>query len=273
VVEATAMIFPRLCKEVGYASTKPCGDRVYFLSRYLIHETEQGHEVLEVLPGPKGKGMMRTVAGVKVLARTDEVSLYPQKVQLHDRSRLVRQAQESGTRCTIFTGHDEHTTFVLDPDISLFQTVFVYDITPPRPSLSATLRELEEAGMFGELDVIFEHTLRDISQIDAEVYPCHASGFQKTLDADLLIGGERVAGCQTAREILKECYHEGFEVMDICPLSMVTEEPFIARCCRKEREGIGIFGGKFGAVVHWGASPFEIFTAVRELLTQWRERS
>lgn len=267
------MIFPRLCKEVGYASTRPCGDQVYFLSRYLIHEAEHGHEVLEVLPGSKGKGLMRTIVGTRVLARADEVSWYPQKVQLHDRSRLVRLAQDSGTRCTIFTGHDEHTTFVLDPNPFLFQTISVYDITPPRPSLSATLRELEEAGMFGELDVLFEHTLRDISQIDAEVYPCRASGFKKTIDADLLIGGERIAGCQTAREILKECYHEGFEVIDICPLSMVADEPFIARCCRKEREGIGSFNGKFGAVVHWGASPSEIFTSVRNLLAQWREQS
>jgi len=61
-------------------------------------------------------------------------------------------------------------------------------------------------------------------------------------------------------------------VTDICPLSMVAEEPFITRCCRKEREGIGMYAGRFGAVVHWGASPFEIFTAVKNLLAAWRER-
>ena len=42
------MIFPERCKEVGYASTKPCGDQVYFLSRYLVHDTGNGHEVLEI---------------------------------------------------------------------------------------------------------------------------------------------------------------------------------------------------------------------------------
>jgi hypothetical protein len=127
--------------------------------------------------------------------------------------------------------------------------------------------------MFSELDVTFAHTLRDISQVDADVYPCRASGFVRTLDADLLLGGERVAGCLTATQFLRECYGDGFEVTDICPLSMVAEEPFIARCCRKEREGIGIYGGKFGAVVHWGASPYEIFSAVRSLLAEWRERT
>jgi hypothetical protein len=267
------MIFPRLCKEVGYAAARPCGDQVYFLSRYLVHETGQGYEILEVIPGQDRTGLMRTIAGTRVLAGAGEVSWYPEKVQLQDRARLVRLAQESGSRCTIFTGRDEHITFVLEPDLSGFQTLSVYDVTPPRPSLSATIRELEETGMFAELDVVFEHTLRDISQIDADVYPCRASGFRRTLDADLLLGGERVAGCQTARELLKECYGDEFSVVDICPLSMVVEEPFITRCCRKEREGIGMYRGRFGAVVHWGASPFEIFSAVKNLLSSWRERA
>jgi hypothetical protein len=108
--------------------------------------------------------------------------------------------------------------------------------------------------------------------VDADIYPCRASGFVRTLDADLLLGGERVAGCLTATQLLRECYGEGFDVTDICPLSMVAEEPFIARCCRKEREGIGIYGEKYGAVVHWGASPFEIFTAIQNLLAGWRGR-
>jgi len=161
---------------------------------------------------------------------------------------------------------------VLDPDLSSFDTITVYDLIPPRPSLSACIRELEQAGMFSELDVFFEHTLRDISRIDADVFPCRASGFLRTLDSDPLSGGEKVAGCLTGTQILQECYGDGFEVKDICPLSMVTREPFITRCCRKEREGIGMYNGRFGAVVHWGASPYEIVTAVQRLAAAWRER-
>jgi hypothetical protein len=155
----------------------------------------------------------------------------------------------------------------------LFQRIFVYDLTPPRPSLSATLRELDGAGIFSELDITFTHRVRDISRIGADVYPCRAAGFSKTLDADPLIGGETVAGCRTGRELLRECYGEGFQVTDICPLAMVSEEPFITRCCRKEAEGTGEYGDLFGAVVHWGASPFEIFSAVRELVSAWRGRA
>jgi hypothetical protein len=266
------MIFPRLCKEVGYASTHPCGDRVYFLSRYLVHETPEGPEVLEVVLGKEKKGLLRTVDEVRLLAAPTDVTLYPERVQLHDRSRLVRLAAESGKRCTLFTGLDEHLTFVLDPDPSLFQSVFVYDVIPPRPSLSATLGELEGTGIFSELNITFNHRLRDISRISADVYPCRAAGFARTLDADRMNGGETVAGCRTGRELLRECYGDGFQVTDICPLTMVSEEPFITRCCRKEREGIGEYGDFFGAVVHWGASPFEIFSAVQGLVFGWRDR-
>lgn len=267
------MIFPRLCKEVGYASTHPCGDRVYFLSRYLVHETPEGPEVLEVVLAKEKTGLLRKAEEVRVLAAPGEVTWYPERVQLHDRSRLVGLAAESGKRCTLFTGVDEHLTFVLDPDPSLFQGIFVYDVMPPRPSLSATLRELDGAGIFSELDISFIHRVRDISSIGADVYPCRAAGYAKTLDADPLTGGETVAGCRTGRELLRECYGDGFQVTDICPLATVSEEPFITRCCRKEAEGTGEYGDLFGAVVHWGASPFEIFSVVKELVSAWRDRT
>ena len=50
------MIFPGQCKEVGYASTKPCGDQVYFLSRWLVRDTGTGYEVLEGHVGSCGRG-------------------------------------------------------------------------------------------------------------------------------------------------------------------------------------------------------------------------
>jgi hypothetical protein len=266
------MIFPRECKETGFASTRPCGDKVYFLSRYLVHQIAGGHEVLEVTLADETGTMMRDVVESRVLAHANEVCWYPEKVQINDRAGLVQLARESGFRCTIFTGLDEHVTFVLDPDPSAFQTMYVYDVTPPRPSLSAAIRDMEAIGMFGDLDVSFQHTLRDISQIDAEVYPCRASGFLRTVDADLLLGGESVAGCLTASQIIRECYEESFTLHDICPLNMVAEEPFIARCCRKERSGLTEWNGKRGVIVHWGASPSRIYRAISDLLTLWRDR-
>ena len=266
------MIFPGQCKNVGFASTKPCGDLVYFLSRYLVRETGTGYEVLEVTLDDAGKGMMRHIVSSKVIAGSHEVYRYPEKVNLHDRTRLVHLATDTGYRCTIFTGLDEHMNFVLDPDMSVFCTIHVYDVTPPRPSLSSCIRELEAAGLFGELSVLFCHHIRDTTQVHADVFPCRASGFTRTLDADPMQGGERVAGCLTGSQIYTECYGKNFTLDNICPLECVQEEPFLARCCRSEREGIGTWNGKTGAVVHWGADPAHIAHRVNELVLHWRAR-
>jgi hypothetical protein len=264
------MIFPEHCKSVGYASTRPCGDRVYFLSRYLLRETGSGLELLEVTLDSEGMGMMKDIISSRLLAPTDQVCCYPEKVQIHDRALLVRLAHESGCRCTVFTSLEENRTFVLDPDLSGFLTIHVYDVIPPRPTLSACIRELEADGLFGELNVQFEHHLRDITAVPADAYPCRAAGFTRTLDADPMHGGERVAGCLTGSQFYTECYGKNFTLENICPLEQVNEEPFIARCCRSEREGIDTWNGKSGSIVHWGAGPAQIARSVTELVTRWR---
>lgn len=264
------MIFPEHCKHVGHAFTKPCDDNVYFLSRFLMRDTGDGYEVLEVTPDPYGKGMMRRILSSRVLAESREVYRYPGKVNLYNRTRLVELAKDTGYRCTIFTGPDEHQTFVLDPDLSGFLNIHVYDVSPPRPSLSSCIRDLEAAGLFGDLSVQFCHHIRDITEVHADVYPCRAAGFKKTLDADAMQGGEKVAGCLTASQFYSECYGKNFNLINICPLECVSEEPFIARCCRAEREGNKSWNGKIGAVVYWGAQPVKIYESVRELVSRWR---
>ncbi|NMB77710.1 MAG: hypothetical protein GYA23_01285 [Methanomicrobiales archaeon] len=266
------MIFPEHCKHVGHASTKPCNEKVYFLSRYLLRETPGGYEVMEVSLDPSEKGMMRSILSSRVLAVAGEVYRYPEKVSLHNRTRLVELARDSGYRCTIFTGLDEHQTFVLDPDLSGYLKIHVYDVSPPRPSLSTCIRELEAAGLFGDLNVQFCHHIRDISVVHADVFPCRASGFTKTLDADRMQGGEQVAGCLTASQFYTECYGKDFSLVNICPLECVTEEPFIARCCRSERERLTSWNGRVGAVVHWGGNPVNIYEAVRDLAARWRQK-
>jgi hypothetical protein len=266
------MIFPDHCKYVGRASTKPCGDKVYALSRYLLRDTMEGLELLEIVLDPRQRTVMREISSSRILASPQEIFTYPEKVQLNDRTRLVRLALESGYRCTVFVGLEENMTFVLDPDLTGFLTIHIYDVIPPRPTLSASLRELESIGFFGDLSVLFEHHVRDISQIPADVYPCRAAGYTRTLDADPMQGGERVAGCLTAKQLYTECYGNDFDLVNICPLDQIQDEPFIARCCRAEREGIGTWNGKFGAIVHWGANPAKIVWSVNEVIRQWRNR-
>lgn len=263
------MIFPY--KQVGHSCGTPCGDRVYFLTRYIIRETVKGPEIIEVEPG-EGEGLMRPVRSSRVIARPEEVTLYPGKVELADRTRLIELASLSETRCTIFQGHDEHLLFICDPDPSVIQTVHVYDVMPPRPSLSAAIGEIERIGLFGELGIRFEYHMEDISSVPADVYPCRAAGFEKSLDSDPMQGGERVACCMTGATLYRELWGGDFTQVEICPLRRVDREPFIARCCRKEREGIGTWHGMFGAIVHWGSSPEEIRKAVVDLADAWRER-
>lgn len=264
------MIFPTECKYIGSAATKPYGDTVYFLTKYLIHPLPEGFEILEV-EHEDGTGYLRPVKSIRRLVGPEDIVVWDGAITPHDRTGLIRKALSTGKRCTIFGANDEHQTFVLDPELSGLETVHVYDIKPPRPNLSATITMLEELGFFGGENIQFVHHVKDISAIAADVYPCRAGGFKKTLDRDSLDGGEHVACCMTGRMICNECYGENFEFEDTCPLSMVNEEPFIARCCRSERSGIGLCNGKFGAVVHWGSSPRTMLEAVDGMLAAWRE--
>jgi hypothetical protein len=265
------VIFPEQCKHVGFASAKPYSEKVYFLSRYLVRPVSNGYEIIEVHVNQEEKGMMRSIVMSSVIAGPREVYRYPEKVQLHDRARLVQLALDAGYRCTLFTGLDEHMTFVLDPDPLASLKIHVYDVSPPLPSLSACIRELESCGLFGEMNVTFCHHVLDLTQMKADVFPCRAAGFARTLDADAMHGGERIAGCMTASKLVTECYGTGFELVNICPLAAVNEEPFIARCCRSEREGVGDHNGRRGAVVHWGASPRQIADFVTALVNEWRK--
>jgi hypothetical protein len=264
------VIFPRECKEVGFARTHPCGDRVYFLSRYLVHPVGAGYEILQVDLDPQESTLLRTVLRTRVIATADEVTWYPQKVQLYDRRRLVDLAAATGTRCTLFSGLDEHLTFVLDPDPGAYLTVHVYDVMPPRPSLSASLQEMEASGLFGDLDIAFQHHVRDLTTLPADLFPCQASGFDRTLDVDIPRPEERIAACQTGIQILRECHQTEHPIEELCPLTQIEAEPFIARCCHSEQEGIGIYNGRFGAVVHWAAPPWKTARLLQEMVHQWR---
>ena len=60
------------------------------------------------------------------------------------------------------------------------------------------IRDMESTGMFGDIDVIFSHNLTDTGLVNADVHPCRAAGFARTLDADPMHGGEIIAGCRAS---------------------------------------------------------------------------
>lgn len=264
------MIFPPSCKYIGNATTQPYGNKVYFITQYLIHPTADGLEILEVRP-EKGKDVMRNIASLKRLVGPEDIAVWDGEINPHDRVGLIQKALSTQKRCTIFGTETEHLTFVCDPDLSGFETVHVYDITPPHPNLSDSIIALEKIGYFEMDNIVFEHHVRDISQIEADVYPCRAGGFERTLDRDLPNAGETIACCKTGRQMCREAGKEDIEFKETCPVSQVRAEPFIARCCRAEDSGIQRRGGYFGVVVHWASSTRVIAEALAEMLDEWHK--
>lgn len=265
------MIFPAHCKEVGYASGMPLGRKVYFLSRYLIVETEGGCEIGEVHAAQGETGLMRDIESYLTLAGSAETTVWPERVILHNRADLIKKAASTGRKATIFRGIDEHMSFVIDPDPSVLLKVHLYDAKPPVAVLCETAKNLESAGLFGQEEIEFVHHIIDIAEIKADVYPCRAAGFEKTLDNDRPEEGEIIAGCMTARQLLSEEYGDDFEVINTCPADRADEKPFVARCCRSERRGM--VEGKAGCIVHWGASPKDIADAVFAVVAAYREKN
>ncbi|HJK22877.1 MAG TPA: hypothetical protein O0X08_03200, partial [Methanocorpusculum sp.] len=107
------MIFPAECKYIGSAATKPYGDTVYFLTKYLIHPTPEGFEILEVEHEGES-GYMRKVKSVRRLVGPEDIAVWEGPITPHDRTGLIKKALSTKKRCTIFGANDEHQTFVLD---------------------------------------------------------------------------------------------------------------------------------------------------------------
>lgn len=279
------MIFPLSCKFVGNASSMPYGEKVYFLTRYLIHQIDDGSdedsggntsnkqsfEVFAVKPAD-GLGLMREIAEITRIAGPDDIAIWSEEVNPHNRADLISKALSTGKRCTIFGSQSDHMTFVCDPSFSEFDTVHVFDNVPLRATLSETLKVLESVGYFEADAIRFEHHVRNIAHIEADVYPCRAAGLSRAIDRDNLRDGDKVACCKTGRQICNENTSAKLEFEEICPTHFINAEPFITRCCRVDEAGIQEINGFFGVVVHWVSSPREVSEALDKMLFEWRKR-
>jgi hypothetical protein len=64
-----------------------------------------------------------------------------------------------------------------------------------------------------------------------------------------------------------------YSFVNICPFKseiVVPSKPFITRCCRSEKSGLVKISGFDGAVVHWGASEYQVAEAIRNLVNRLR---
>jgi len=285
------MIFPDEYKHVGMTKSFCPGDEepIYFLTDYLIAERENlqiGNFEYAVYHVKKtGEGLLRKVEVLETIASGEEVVKYSKELNIKDRSLLIETAKELCTgkvNTVIFTGVDKHVTFVHDPELSSILELEILDVAPPYPSwLSLVVRRLEASGIFGDLQIKFTEKVIDLRHFEGKntVFPCSASGLKgKCLDSDILTeNGHLLVGCEISRNLFEMRFPElEYSFVNICPFKseiVVPSKPFITRCCRSENSGLVKISGFDGAVVHWGASEYQVAEAIRKLVNSLRQNS
>ena len=79
------MIFPTECKYIGSAATKPHGDTVYFLTKYLIHPLPEDFEILEVEHEGES-GYLRKVKSIRRFVGLEDIAVWYGAITPHDRT-------------------------------------------------------------------------------------------------------------------------------------------------------------------------------------------
>lgn len=283
------MIFPDEYKHVGVTKALPPGTKepIYFLTEYLIEERgnpESGTEYAVYHVKKSGDGLLRKVEALELIASGEEVVKYDRELNIKDRALLIETALKLCTgkvNTVIFTGMDRHVTIVHDPDPAGILEIEILDVAPPEPAwLSQVVRRLEASGIFGDLQVRFTEKIIDLRRFEGEktVFPCSASGLEgKCLDSDILSeDGHLLVGCEISKTLFETRFPElDYSFVNICPFKseiVVPSKPFITRCCRSEKSGLVNIAGFEGAVVHWGASEFQVAEAIRNLVTRLRNK-
>lgn len=274
------MIFPVEYKSVGIKDQERRGEPVYFATEYLI--SRQGPALYRV--ESRGSGFMREVTELDKIASGEEIFFYPDIVDTRNRASLIKLAYKicrgKKANTVVFSGPDEHITFVKDPDPSAILSIEVLDVSPPSPPwLVHVLASLDGCGILGDLTVRFVPRILDLRQFDSSsvYYPCRASGLGRSLDTDRVVHEHpRIVGCTVSREIfLANNPDRDFEFINICPLQsservLSPQRPFITRCCRSEMKGLVEKNGQRGIAVHWGDGPANIAEALRCLVGELR---
>jgi len=270
------MIFPEDYKTVGIKDDERPGDLIYFSTEYLI--SRNGPKLYQVTSC--GEGFMREVEKLELMSSGAEIVEYPEKVDTRNRTLLIELAsglRQKGVMTVVFTGPDEHVTFVHEPDLGQILTIDILDVSPPNPPwLVYVIKRLESCGVLGDLTVRFRPKVLDLREFECEsvYYPCRASGLGRSLDSDKVVHDRpRIVGCEISREIfLSTNPGKEHDFVNICPSqSLEPKGPFITRCCRSERRGLTKKGGHLGVIVHWGDGHYQISEAIRCLVKALRE--
>lgn len=273
------MIFPADYKSVGVTRTDPAeriGGPVYFTTEYLIADLPSGCVIYKAKS--EGEGLLRRLVSLELIAKGSQIIKFKEKLDAHDRTRLIESAIplcKRSVNTVIFEGMDKHITFVHEPNLNEVMEIEIIDIMPPEPPwLVSAIDRLVSSGILGELNIRFTKKLIDLRQFEGEktVFPCYASELKgKYLDTDIDIeDNSELVGCDISKQIF-ELRFPGltYKHINMCPLKAelyMPTKPFITRCCQSKKSGMVNINGIDGAVVHWGASEYDIVDAIRMLV-------
>ncbi|MDO8727526.1 MAG: hypothetical protein Q7J35_15775 [Candidatus Methanoperedens sp.] len=273
------MIFPADYKSVGVTRTDPferIGCPIYFSTEYLIADLPSGYSIYKAKS--EGEGLLRRLVSLELLAKGNQIKKFSEKLDAHDRTRLIVSALtmcKSTLSTIIFEGMDRHITFVHEPSLHEVMEIEIIDIMPPEPPwLASAIDRLVLSGILGELNIRFTKKLIDLRQFEGDktVFPCYASELKgKYLDTDIDIeDNSELVGCDISKQIF-ELRFPGltYKHINMCPLKAelyMPSKPFITRCCQSKKSGMVNINGIDGAVVHWGASEYDIVDAIRMLV-------
>ncbi len=251
------------------------GGPIYFSTEFLIADLPSGYQIYKVRS--EGEGLLRKLVSLVLLAKGKEIKKFDEKIDSHDRTRLIESAIplcNGSVNTVIFEGMDRHTTFIQHPSLHEVMEIEVIDIVPPEPPwLAFAIQRLTRSGILGELNVRFTTKLIDLRKFEAEkmVFPCLASELKgKYLDTDTDIeDNSTLVGCDISKQIFELRFPDLiYKQINMCPLKTelyLPMKPFITRCCQSKKSGMVNLNGIDGAVVHWGASEYDIVDAIRML--------
>jgi hypothetical protein len=273
------LIFPADYKSVGMTRTDPTariGGPIYFTTEYLVADLPSGYQIYKVKS--VGEGLLRKLVSLVLLAKGKEIIKCEEKMDSHDRTKLIESAIplcNGSINTVIFEGMDRHTTFIQHPSLHEVIEIEIIDIVPPEPPwLAFAVQRLTRSGILGELNVRFTTKLIDLRQFEGVkmVFPCHASELKgKYLDTDTDIeDNSTLVGCDISKQIFELRFPDlTYKHINMCPLKTeiyLPTKPFITRCCQSKKSGMVNLKGIDGAVVHWGASEYDIVDAIRMLV-------
>ena len=273
------MIFPADYKSVGVTRSDPTqrmGCPIYFTTEYLIADLPSGFSIYRVKS--EGEGLLKKLVSLELIAKGKQIKKFEEKLDSHDRTRLIESAIplcKRNVNTVIFEGMDRHITFVQHPSLHEVMEIEVIDISPPEPPwLAFAVQRLVRSGILGELNIRFTTNLIDLHKFEGKkmVFPCYASELKgKYIDTDTDIeDNSTLVGCDISKQIFELRFPSlSYRHINMCPLKTelyMPTKPFITRCCQSKKSGMVNINGIDGAVVHWGASEYDIVDAIRMLV-------